>query len=225
MTHTKWWAALAAALALFLFSPAQAGNLNMPEIILHNGSNTSAAVDTVEQQTPWFKVGGATQVIVRMWSASTSAWTGADSIYTDSLTTFKVLLSDSMCCTVTGPTGQTLLSAADSVMFDMSVVASNPDSTSGASVMCQPLPINKPLAAAKTGSGLIARIYPNSMMRVGVAIVNPDGIAKFPKQYMRIRWQPNRRRTISGGSEATVPNRVVGIRGFKMRATPVYENR
>jgi hypothetical protein len=225
MTATKWKAALAAALLVLVALPtAHAGNLELRPIILHNGSNTSAAIDTVEQQTPWFSVRGATQVLVRMWSANTSAWTAADSIYTDSLTTFKVLLSDSLCCTVTGPTGQTILSAADSVMFDMSVAASSPDTSSGAGVMAQPLPINKPLAAAKNGSGIVCRIYPAAMLRIGAAFVNPDGIAIFPKQFMRIRWQPNRRNT-EGGRLSTTGKRTEGIRGFKMVAYPLYENK
>jgi len=225
MTATKWKAALAAALfVLVALSPAQAGNLELRPIVLHNGSNTSAAIDTAEQQTPWFSVRGSTQVLLRMWSANTSAWTGADSTFADSLTTFKVLLSDSLCCTVTGPTGQTLLSAADSVMFDMSVATSNPDTSVGSSVMAQPLPINKAISAAKTGSGFIVRIYPSSMLRVGTVAVNPDGIAVFPKQYMRIRWQPLRRMT-EGGRLSTTGKRTVGIRGFKMVAYPLYENK
>jgi hypothetical protein len=209
------------ALALALASPSYAGNPDVREIILFNGSNTSAAVDTLEQASPWFQVQGAVRVDVRIWSANTSAWTAADSIYADSITTWKVALSDSICCTSVDYYGQTIASAADSLMFDMAIVAANNPDTALAGIACKPLPINKPIAAAKSGSGIISTIYPvtPSWIASNNIFVNQVGI--FPKRFMRIRWQPLRRMT-EGGRLSTAGIRTRGIRGLKMRAYVYY---
>jgi len=225
MTATKWKAALAAALLVLIAWPSHAGNSEVREYTLFNGSNTSAAVDTLEQASPWFAVKGASRVIVRLWSANTSAWTAADSIYADSVTTWKVLLSDSVCCYVTSVTGQTVPSMGDSLQFDMAVAADNAD-TSRVGIGCKPLPINKAIAAAKTGSGITSTIFPLGASFIAGTIINatPDAQSTFAKQYMRIRWQPLRRMT-EGGRLSTTGKRTVGIRGLKMKAYVYYPNK
>jgi len=164
-------------------------------------------------------VRGASRVVIRLWSANTSAWTGADSIYADSVTTFKALFSDSMGLTVTSPTNQTIPSAADSVMVDLAVT--NPD-TATTSIAASRLPINKPLAAAKNGSGWITTVYP------ALSVAGLAGATDFPsvfgKQYMRIRVTPARRQT-EGGRLSTSGKKTVGIRGLRGRAYVYYPNK
>lgn len=225
MTQNKWFAALAAALLMLAWPAAPfAGSQDIREYVLFNGSNTSAAIDTVEQQSPWFAVKGASRVIIRLWSANTSAWTAADSTYADSVTTWKVLVSDSTGFTVTSLAGQTIPSMGDSLMFDMSVTADNPD-TSRVGIGCKPLPINKAIAAAKTGSGITSTIYPVGAAFIGGTLVHsPDAEGVFAKQYMRVRWQPLRRMT-EGGRLSTAGKRTVGIRGLRMKAMVYYPNR
>lgn len=208
---------------MLLSAPAWAGNPDIREVILYNGSNTSAAVDTVEQASPWFQVQGAVRVDIRIWSANTSAWTAADSVYADSITTWKIAFSDSICCTSVDYYGRTVASAADSVMFNMAIAAANNPDTALVGVACLPLPINKPIAAAKSGSGIISTIYPvtPSWIASNNIFVNQAGI--FPKRFMRIRWQPLRRMT-EGGRLSTAGIRTQGIRGLRMRAYIYYGN-
>ena len=216
----RWLRTLFATLMLLdlLVTPAitWARDALLHEVILFNGENTSAAVDTVEQASPWFEVKGASRVDIRIWSGNTSAWTAADSIYSDSLTTFKVLLSDSICCTVNGRP-----SMGDSVMFDMAIAAQNPD-TAGFGIVALRLPINKAIAPAKTGSGRVTSIFPDPSLPDLPAAA--DAQAVFIKKWMRIRWQPLRRNT-EGGRLSTEGKRTAGIRGLKMRGYTYYPNK
>lgn len=211
----------AVAAMLLLATTVFGGDPDYREVILFNGSNTSAAVDTVEQASPWFYVLGASRVDIRIWSANTSAWTAADSVYADSIITWKILFSDSISNTSPGFYGtRQEPAAADSIMIDAAVTI--PD-TASVGVGCKPLPINKPIAAAKTGSGIISTIYPvKPPMTTAVSQVIPqDEAGVFPKQWMRIRWQPLRRMT-EGGRLSTAGIRTQGIRGLKMRARIFY---
>jgi hypothetical protein len=193
-----------------------AGNEWNRELVIFGGGNTSAAVDTAELASPWFPVRGASRVVVRLWSANTSAWTAGDSTYSDSLTTFKVLLSDSLCCQVTDLNGVRSASAADSFQVDLAVT--NPD-TSTVGIGAKPLPISRPLAAAKSGSGVISVIYPTAP-----SLGAPDYTGVFGKQYMRIRTQALRRKT-EGGRLSTSGKQTVGIRGLRGRVYVYYRNK
>lgn len=217
--------AIAALLVLMVpIGGLRAGNQEMREVVLYGGGNTSAAVDTLELPSPWFSVRGASRVVIRLWSANTSAWTAADSIYADSVVTFKALFSDSVGLIVTSPTGQTIQSAADSVMVDFTVT--NPD-TATTSTEASRLPINKPLAAAKNGSGWITTILP-VLSVAAVADTAIAAVADFPgvfgKSFMRIRVTPLRRMT-EGGRLSTAGKRTVGIRGLRGRAYIYFPNR
>lgn len=227
MKHRRLLAvgALLALMVMFVIGPraARSGSRRVEHVFLFNGSNTSAAVDTAEQPSPWFYVRGASRVIIRVWSANTSAWTSTDSIYSDSLTTWKVLLSDSICCTVTDTRGKTIGSAADSLMIDMSTALSNPD-TASVGIGAFPLPINKPLASAKSGSGRTVTIYPVGAAPFSASFTSvtpPLGV--FGKGWMRIRTQASRRNT-EGGRLSTSGKRTVGINGLRMIADVYYDN-
>jgi hypothetical protein len=204
---------------------AHAGTQDIREYVLFNGSNTSAAVDTVEQESRWFPVYGASRVVIRIWSANTSAWTAADSTFADSITTWKVLLSDSTGNILTSLGGQTIPGARDSLMLDMLVAADNPDTTR-IGLGCKPVPFQRAIAAAKTGSGILSTIYPIGAEFIAGSLANatPDASGVFMKQYMKIRWQPLRRMT-EGGRLSTTGKRTVGIRGLRMRAYVIYGNK
>lgn len=224
MSNGKWICALFAA-ALMMFwtgSTRSASNAGMKEFVLFGGSNTSAAVDTAELATPWIPIRGATRVILRFWSANTAAWTSTDSTFVDSLTTFKLLFSDSMCCYVTRPDGFVGTSAADSIQFDLATSSSFDSTTFG--VIARPLPINRPLAASKSGSGFITVIAPVQPLAGATASpVYPDPSGVFGKQFMRIRTQALRRMT-EGGRLSTAGKRTVGINKLRGRAYVYYDN-
>jgi hypothetical protein len=185
-------------------------------VTIFNGS----AADTSEQQSSWFWVRGAVRVDLRVWSANTSDWTGADSVYSDSIATWKIALSDSICCIGTDYRGKYVASAADSMMFDMTLTASNPE-TSFVGFGCDPLPIKKPISAAKTGSGFISTVYPVKPAWIASKDIAVNQRGVFTKQYMRIRWQPFNRMT-EGGRLSTEGIRTQGIRGLRILATIYY---
>lgn len=209
-----------AVLLSLLALPALAGNESIKEYVLFGGSNVSASADTSEMASPWFNVKGASRVEIRFWSANTSAWTAADSTFSDSLATFKVLLSDSICCNVVGPSGIAASSAADSIIYDFAVT--NPDTAKGVGIGAKPLPINRPLAPAKSGSGFVTVIYP--VISTALAANAPDFGGIIAKDYMRIRTEAVRRMT-EGGRLSTAGIRTVGIRKLRGRALVYFKNK
>lgn len=210
---------LAVALLCLMSLPVMGGNQQMLEYTLFNGSNTSAAVDTVELASAWIPIRGASRVMIRTWSNGSGTFSaGGDSLYVDSLTTFKVVFSDSICCTVTGPKGLSIPSAADSFMID-ATVASGLDTTKTGGIRIALLPINKALAPTTNGSGIITQVF---VLTPGVATAEAgDGV--FVKQYMRVRTQALRRST-PGGFLMTSGFRAAGVRGLRMRAYVYHMN-
>lgn len=231
MTRMRWWAVVA---ALFVAAPALSGQY-VNEYVLFNGSNTSAAVDTLELASPWFPVQHASRIVIRLWSANTSAWTAADSTFADSLTTFRVAYSDSLGGLVNdlgapvrgAATPKLAAIGGDSVQVDYAVGSNNPDTSAagpGTMTAAKPLPINRALAGTKNGSGIIAVITPVIVASSVSTQIVPDYSGYFYKKWARIRVTPLRRMT-EGGRLSTQGIRTVGVRGLRGRAYVYYGNK
>lgn len=212
---------------------ARSGAMDVREYVLFNGSNTSAAVDTLELASPWFPIQHASRIVVRLWSANTSAWTSADSTFTDSITTFRVAYSDSAFGRVVnlgptgGGTGQSAPVGGDSTQVDYAIGTSNPDTSAagpGTMTAAKPLPINRPLAGTKNGSGLITVITPVIVASSVSTQIVPDYSGYFYKKMARIRVTPLRRLT-EGGRLSTAGIRTAGIRGLRGRVLVYYGNK
>lgn len=195
---------LLAAMALGLGS-AHAGGRVIREYVLFGGSNT----DSTEQASAWIPVFGASKIYIRTWSgkAAWSATTDADSTFSDSITTFKAVFTDS--------TPVNYRAAAETLLVNSIF----PD-TSGALVIFGNRPINKELRGPSNGSGIIAMIVP-TLAPAAANTADVSGI--IAKHYMRIRVTPLRRST-QGGTSSTTGKRVNGLRLFRMRAYVVYDN-
>lgn len=201
-------------LALGVSKP-DAGSQQINSFVLFGGSNT----DTLELRSNWIPVFGAQRIIIRTWSAKAAfhASTDADSNYSDSLTTFKVLFTDSVTANKIG---------ADSIVVDPASVAVTVGVSDSARVMVavKPLPINKELRGAANGSGLLSFIT-GTAVNGNAAIGAPfDPSTIIAKKYMRIAVTPLRRNTVTGGN-STSGERVAGLKGLRMVAHVVYANK
>lgn len=194
---------------------AEAGNLEIRTYTLFGGSNT----DSLEQRSAWIPVFGANRVIIRTYTthAAFSA-SGVDSAFSDSVTTFRMLFSDSISTFVNSRPV-----AADSFLVDPAV--GNADSTT-VGMFARSLPINKPLRAPSNGSGLITWVMPAVIAGIpgSATSVTVYGENNIPKQFMRITVTPLRRNTVSGNT-STQGIRVNGLKGLKMIAYVVYINK
>ena len=142
--------------------------------------------------------------------------TDADSTFSDSLTAFNVLLSDSICCFVTGPEGFAISSAADSFIVPVTAIGD----TAIKGVGAYPLPVNKQLRAPSNGSGIYTYVFPT-----GSGLVTKEGTDNvIGAQFMRVRVTPLRRMTVTGG-QSTAGKRVNGLRLFRMVAYVYRGNR
>lgn len=198
--------------ALVVAGPAASADQRTRDYVLFNGSTRSAsAQDTSEYASAWIAVKGASRIVIRTWSTGAAT----DTAYADSITTFKMLFSDSICCMVTGPEGTTIASAADSIVINGAAAA---DTTKMAVAAFAPLPINKALKASVNGSGIHTMIAPLSP---GLLTVDPTSTAVINKKYMRVRVLPLIRMTTAGFS-STAGIRTSGVRGLKMIATVIY---
>ncbi len=220
---------LLAALALFAATMAHAGNGFVQQHVLFNGSNT----DSTEQISDWIPLtqsgAFANEVIIRLWTSKPNSWaagqSAADSLFADSITTFRMYFSDSVCCSVTGRAGQTIKSAADSVLFDPLTAVPGSGGYTDTTLMlaARPIPVNKELRAAASGSGrytILMAMSENGL--AGSVIAQPSGI--IAKRYMRLRVTPLRRSTVKGLT-ITAGERVTGLKGLKAIAYVWYENK
>ena len=64
--------------ALLIAASVAAGNLEVKPYVLFGGSNTSAAVDTVEQVSPWIPIRGAQRIILRTWTVKSAFGLGTE---------------------------------------------------------------------------------------------------------------------------------------------------
>lgn len=200
---------LAISLVTLIASDVPAGNQEMRKYLMIAGD-----LDSTEQVTRWIPVRGASRVILRSWSTHLGFGSNADTTKVDSIAGWKTLFSDSICCFVTGPEGGTIASAQDSI-----VNAAAAADTSSYGIGIYELPVNRILRGAANGSGLLTFVAP---IQPGSLLAAHNGT--IGKEMLRIRFTPVRRSTGATVS-ATVPNRTNGLRGFKMLAYVLYENR
>lgn len=211
-----------AALVACLATAAEARTLD--RVKLFGGANT----DSTEQCTPWFNVEGASKVYIRLWT-NHAAFTGSgagdpDSTFADSISNFKICLSDSASLqqTVTAfiTNTKTQLVAGDSVCTDFvnaTGTLGGADTTITGMFMRQ-VGVNKQLRSTANGSGQVSIIaFGASASYNSVTIVDLSGICA--KKYMRIRIQPLLRLTSNTG-HAVSPrgNRVNGLKGLRGEA-------
>lgn len=193
---------------------SSAGNQETKEYVMFGGAD----VDSNEQASAWIPVKNASRVVIRTWSTHlVFGASNADSGFSDSIATWKTLLSDSICCFVTGPMGNTIASAADSVQ----ITGWGADSTKQVGVLA--VAANKQLRAPATGSGVYTVVYPSQIAGSATPSQGDDAIQA---NFMRVRVTPLRRltantSTCSGGCGV----RVNGLRGLRMRAMVYYANR
>lgn len=194
-----------------------AGGPEVREYVLFNGENRSASSqDTTEYASYWINVRGASRIVLRTWSSGAAA----DTAYNDTLTTFKVLFSDSVSKLVTGPYGRSILSAADSVMVNAAATAFDTTFTGGVIVQGQ-LPINRPLKASATASGVLTNVLP---LAPGATTPDLSGEGRISKTWMRVRALPKIRMTTAGFS-STAGIRTAGVNALKMTALVYYPSR
>ena len=214
--------AVVAMLALPAMVQAQADESR--RFILFNGANT----DTNEQASPWINVRGARRILIRTWSTHAAftmvgadtcnggfllAATDVDSIYTDSLSTFRAIFSDSLESTISDFNGSASPLARDSIVVDIAVATSD---TSKVGIKGYPHPITKALRGPTNGWGIVTTIYP-----VAATLGAPDYSGHIPKGYMRIRVTPTTRLTVCGG-QSTAGKRTAGLKGLNMVAYVYY---
>ena len=175
---------------------ASAGNQQIRRFVLFAGNT-----DSTTQVSPWIHIKGADRVLLRAFSTH-AAFGGADSTTSDSIATFVVIFTDST--TVYG--GNT--AGADSIQISG---VSGADSTKQVALMGGP--VNKALRGPVNGWGVWSKIYATGA-NGNVSMSNGDIIGP---DVMRVLATPLRRSTGATVS-ATVPNRVNGLKGFRMYA-------
>jgi hypothetical protein len=210
----KWRKAVIVAVLLAVPMLAWTGPQAIVEYqILKGDVRTAGSQDTTEYASAWFDVFGASRVVIKTWSAGVST----DTCYVDSITTFKVLLTDSIV-TMVNADGLNTFTGADSVMID-ATVAVNYDSTGkGYVIVSIPLPINKALKASANASGLMTVISP---LGPGTVAIDATTRGVISKKWMRIRVLPRVRLTTAGFS-STAGIRTSGVRGLRMTAVVYY---
>ena len=199
-------------LLTFFAHVAGAGNLDIRRKMLFNGdaATGTASIDTTEHASPWIDVRGASRILLRSWSAKAAfhVSTDADSLYTDTITVFRIAFSDSMAST--NP-----LVAGDSVIYTSAAYDTNI-----AQVNIGAPPVNQQLRGPGNGSGIYSWVMPTTPNAITVDV---NGF--IPKQYMRVYYTPLARNTAATGL-ATAPNRANrGLKFFRMEALVIYPNR
>lgn len=191
------------------------GSLSTQSFLMFAGDT-----DSTEQLTDWIPVKNATMVKIRTWSTHLVGGANADTSKVDSVVSFVVQFSDSICCYVTGKSGNTIASAQDSFALADADFTSD---TATVGIGVQAAPISKALRGAVNGSGIITTIYP---VQPGTftSLANADVEGYISKSLMRVRFTPKRRNT-SAGSGSTQGLRTNGLRGIKMVATVIYSNK
>ena len=189
---------------LVIAAVSTAGNDDIRRYVLFAGDT-----DSTVQSSRWIDIVGAQRVYIRTFSTHAGFGANADSTKSDSIATFKILLTDS------ANVYNHLAAGADSVQLSgVSVV----DSVKQIALMGGP--VNKQLRGAGNGWGLWCKVYPTGAN--GNVALSPDEVIGV--DYMRVQVTPLRRATAATGL-ATVPNRVNGLRGLRMYAEIYKRNR
>lgn len=226
-------AALFVVAGLALPMTGQTGAFNSDERVLFFGETFN---DTLAHASKWIDVRGANRVILKFRSGHTGAYTGADSVYTDSLLVVNVLFSDSVSFmardsagtivtassgipTVIGTHGEPYPMCADSVLINALPAASTTDTTYKMVTVHLP-PIKKQLRPAANGSGVYCIVAP-ALPLPGTSIYGDGSI--MPR-FMRIRVTPTTRMT-EGGRLSTAGKRTTGIRGLSVTALIISPNK
>lgn len=220
-----------AALALVLFAvPVDAQNAETKKFVLFGGG----AFDSTEKASPWIPIHGANRVVIRSWSTK-AAWhisTDADSTFSDSLSAFSVLFSDSVSFIARDSAGTIVthnpnaytLAANRAAVFPMcadSFVISHAGSrvdTTFKMVAFASGPVNRILRAPANGSGVFTIVYPTAPASIGAY-----GDGSFTPRFMRIRATAVRRHV--GAGLMTAGTRVNGLKGFRMEAEVIYNRK
>jgi hypothetical protein len=192
-----------------------AGSLSTQQYLLFAGDT-----DSTEQLTDWIPVKNAQRIKIRTWSTHLGGGINADTTKVDSLRSFIVQFSDSICCYVTGKSGNTIASAQDSIALTDGDFTSD---TSKVGMGVQAAPIMKQLRGASNGSGIWTTVYPvQPGTFTTLANADPDGVVS--QSLMRVRFTSTRRNT-AGGALSTAGKRANGLRGIKMVATVYFANK
>lgn len=196
--------------------------------------------DSTAHSSKWIPVLHANHIVLRSWSthAAFDVATDADSSFSDTISTFVTLFSDSVSFMARDSAGIVVTSSS---LIPVVTTESSPgtldkgepypicaDSVSmtGASydttkiwVAVTHVPTNMPLRAPAVGSGILSRIY--SVLPGSIQSVWGDG--EIGKRYMKVTVTPLRRFT-AATPLATAPRRVNGLKGFRMTATVYYQD-
>ena len=230
MKARRWLAGMFLVVIALAAVPAMSGNNIPQEFSLFNGSD----VDSTEHVSPWIPVRGANRVILKTWTtkAAFHVSTDADSNYSDSITTFKAGFSDSVLFMARDSSG-TLVTASSSIprttahgepypiCGDSLVITTttNPSDTLVKLVSVKHHPVNKVLRSPENGSGVYTVVFATAPGSIGAY-----GDGTIAPSYMRIYLTPLRRATAATGL-ATVPRRVNGLKGLRMKAYVRYNNK
>jgi hypothetical protein len=197
---------------MILAVDALAGSERMRSFVILNGVN---GTDSSEVATQWIETRGATRVIFKLSTAHTAPGScDADSAFTDSITAWRLVLSDSSI----GRNSLGFQVGADSVQrADVGV-----DSTKLVQVFL-PKITNVPLRGAGTGHGrnIIVFALPEAVVGGG----QTTGVIAV--DYMRLRLTPFTRMKCSSSTvngDAPVSARTTGLRGLKVVAFVYYPN-
>lgn len=235
------WLWVFGALVLFFAMPARAGLEYSQTYVLFGGENKA---DSSERRSRTIPIRGANRIVIRLWSANTAAYTGADSIYTDSLSVVKYLFSDSVSTIVRDSLG-TLVTlgpytsatdvasafplTADSVAITPTATNTSVADTANKMVVVHWSPLLKKLRPAVNGSGVYT-LVDAALPLVGTSVY---GDGTLMPQYFWMRATPVTRFGFAGtGSDvgnvmtnAPASMRTRGINGLRGTATVYYRDR
>ena len=195
---------------------AGSGNWELRRVVLFGGGDKA---DSTERASRWIGIRGASRVYIRTWTIGAAA----DTDFCDSVSTWKTLLSDSVCANVTGEDGFSTGSACDSVV----ITNNNVDSTKMVAVYGVPtVQAAKTIRASASGSGLITVVYPiaagHGTSPAAAQVAGSTDV--FATQWLRIRVTPITRST-TAGFNSTAGLRTRGFHGLRMEALIYYPNR
>ena len=157
----------------------------------------------------WVDVGDVAYVILRC-TRHARGLLGLDRLPTAPSVT-RSLPSTSSCPTRSAASSATHSPLADSFQVPVTAIGD----TVVRNVAAFPLPINKPLRTAVTGSGRYTYVVPIIGMPGIAPLVKYDGTV--PGKWLRVRYTPLRRMTVTGG-QSTAGKRVNGLKGFRLWA-------
>ncbi len=229
------------AMAALCGLSAYSASYSTSKIMLFNG----ATVDSggVNISSPWFNVANASHISLRSWSQKAAFVANtdgeADSAYTDSIAAITVLFSDSVSFMARDSAGTRVTSSSqiprttahgepypicvDTTGFTITAAAGGNygggADTLSALVAAWHLPLFTPLRSPANGAGITTLLYP-TVPAGAFSTIYGDG--EIHKKYAKIVIRPVKRATAATVT-ATVPNKTIGLKGFKMEATMYYQ--